>query len=110
MGLNVTAVINVAPLPENDIWFANAQAWNNYWKNVTATFEVQPETTTKYAGGSESVYDNNLHPLALQVDGVAYSFITVEMFQSFLDAYAALNASYKELRQALEDAGLISEA
>jgi hypothetical protein len=107
MSFNASVNISVTPLPDNDVWFANAAAWTNYWDGITGTVEVTPAATTVY---TPTAYNTSLGPMEMFVDGVAYYLPTLEMFNSLLASYTALEQSYKDLRLQLLAADLIDTA
>ena len=102
-----SATLDVTALPDNDIWFANSQAWSNYWKGQTVDITFDAAATTIYAA---SAYDNTLQPYVLNVDGVDNVLATNAMFTSLLARVNALNASYEALRTQMRDAGFITNA
>lgn len=105
--ISATVSINVPALPENDIWFANAQAWNNYWRNITADVDVGAASTSLYA---PVAYDTSLQYVQLTIDGIPVGFATNDMFTSLLAKLEALDASYQQLRTDLKAAGFIDNA
>lgn len=107
MALTVNVALNVPPLPENDIWFANAQAWSNYWRDIDIVGTLEPADTTVYAS---SPYDNSLIPLATNIDGTDYVLITLAMFTSLKNRLDVLNAAFEDMRTQMKDAGYISNA
>lgn len=103
-----TVSISVPALPENDIWFANAQAWNNYWKNLSATIEIQAlATTTLYVPGT---FNSSLPVYNLVIDGVECVVVSKAMFDSLRDMVINLESSYQLLRTELREAGIITDA
>ena len=107
MALTANIVLVVPTLPDADIWFANAAAWTNYWRNITAEANFDGADTTIYV---PVPYDTALEPAHLNMDGVEYDLVTIQMFQSLQSRYDALEASYEDLRTQLKDAGLITNA
>lgn len=100
-------VINVPPLPDADIWFANSAAWSNYWRNLTGEVEFNPAATTVYVPVN---FDNTLPPADFIVDDVHNVVPTIAQFNSLSASYQALAASYQALRTQLKDAGFITLA
>jgi len=107
MGLPVTISLEVPDLPDASVWFANAAAWKNYWRNLNADATIEGASTSIY---TPVPYDNTLVPCYTVMDGVNYVLITLDMFQSIQARYDALEASYQDLRTQLKDAGLIDNA
>ena len=103
--ITATVSLNVTPLPDDDIAFANAAAWNTYWSAVQGTVYIDPADVTAYV---PAAYDNSLTPVSFNIDGNDNIIPTVAMFQSLLNAFTALENSYIALRQQLYYAGLIS--
>lgn len=106
----LTASINldVPALPENDVWFANAAAWSNYWANIDVSVTFDGADTTAYA---ESAFDSSLKYIAIpDSNGGLIELPTRAQFDSLLLAYQTLNTSIKAMRAALADAGIITNA
>jgi len=103
--ITATVSLNVTPLVDNEIAFANAAAWNDYFNNLTGEVEIDAITTTGY---TDSPYDSTLTPHSLTVDSVTYIFPTLDMFTSLRSQVATLDANYITLRNELYAAGLIS--
>lgn len=106
--ITATVSLNVPDLPENDIWFANAQAWNNYWRNITATIEIDTLASTNLY--VPFAFNENIQDVEIYVDGVPFYFITKEKFDSLKNKVANLDTNYQQLRSALQDAGIIDNA
>lgn len=106
-GLNGTANLNVTPLPDNDIWFANSQAWTNYWKTINLTLSFNPAATSKYVSVP---FDASLQPCYQNIDGKDYVLITNEMFTSLMNRLNALEQSYQDFRTQLRAASFITNA
>lgn len=104
MPITASISINVPALPDNDVWFANAAAWSNYWTDISGDVTLDPIAVTVY---TETAYSAPGGVYVLEVDGVEHSLATEEMFNSLKACYDTLNASYKALRLALYNAGLI---
>lgn len=104
-GLSATIVINVTPLTDNEVWFQNAAAWNNYWTNVSGEVTLNGATTTPYV---PAIYDNTKQPAYIKIDGVDYALVTKDMFDSLLQEVILLDQSYQTLRGQLYAGGLIS--
>ena len=108
MGLPVTINIVVPDLPDSDIAFANAAAWNNYWADVTGEAEIEPADTS----ASQYVpapFDNNLNYENFNVDGVDHVVCSKVQLDSLKAQVAALDANYQALKHALVTAGIITD-
>ena len=107
--ISLSVNLNVTPLPENDTWFANAQAWNNYWRNISADAEIEVlANTTLYT--PKEFNDAAIEDLILNIDGVPYVLVTKAKFDSLRDKLVTLDSSYQQLRTALQTAGIIDNA
>lgn len=102
-----TITFHVTPLTDNQVWFANADAWNNYWENITATFEIDGADTTLYV---ESPYDTDLVPVVFNYGGIDYVITQAAQFDSLLAEVNTLNNNYKLMRNELKLAGLITNS
>lgn len=107
MAIEFTIALNVPALPDNDIWFLNSAAWSNYWQNIDVEATLTPITNDPYV---PVAYDTGLQYTVLNVDGVDYLLPTLAMFTSLLNAFNALDLSYKTLRDELKTAGLLTES
>lgn len=106
MPITASATFNVDPLTDNEIAFANAAAWNNYFSAVPVDIELAPITVTIY--GPVAYVDSA--PYDLTIDGGdRYVFPSLTQFNSLLAAYTALANNYQLLRAELYAAGLISQ-
>lgn len=105
--ITFTLTLNVPELPENDIWFANANAWYNYFRSVSAEASVDATTVQLY---SPVAYNDALEGSAFYIDDTLYNVPTTEQFNSLKAQLAALDSSYKQLRTELRDAGYIDKA
>jgi hypothetical protein len=105
----LTARINlvVPDLPDADVWFANAAAWKNYWRNIGAEVEFDAAATTIYV---PVAYNNALVPFFTVVDGFNYVLVTTAMFESLMNRVNAMEASFQDLRTQMRDAGFITNA
>ena len=102
-----TIQIIVPELPDASVWFQNAAAWSNYWRNISATLSFPGADTTLYI---PVPYDITLQPCVQIIDGIQYVLITQEMFDSLHNRLDALEASYEDLRTELKDASIITNA
>lgn len=107
MALNATFQINVPALPNNDVWFINAQAWTNYWQNVPVTATLDAAATNLYV---PVAYDDTIQPPVFQIDGINYQLATFTMITSLLARIAALDAAVQDMRTAMKNAGYINNA
>lgn len=105
MPISATVSLNVTPLVDNEIAFANAAAWNDYFNNLTGEVEINAITVTGY---TDSPYDSTLTPHQMTVDSVAYVFPTLDMFNSLKQQVQQMDTNYITLRAELYAAGLIS--
>lgn len=106
MPITATVSLNVTPLVDNEIAFANAAAWNDYFNNLTGNVEIEAITVTGY---TDSPYDSALQPHQLTVDaGQVYIFPTIDMFNSLKAQVQQIDTNYITLRAELYAAGLIS--
>lgn len=103
--ITATVSLNVTPLADNEIAFANAAAWNDYFNNLSGEVELEAITTDTY---TDSPYDDTLQPHQLTVDAQVYVFPTLDMFNSLKTQVNQLDQNYIALRGALYAAGLIS--
>jgi hypothetical protein len=105
----LTANINLAvpALPDNDTAFANNAAWQNYWANINVNVTFDGAANDTYI---PSVYDNSLPPVALIVNAQQYNVPTTDMFNSLLAAYSTMEANYREMRDALKAAGILTNS
>lgn len=107
MAINASFVLSVTPLPETDAWFVNSDAWTNYWANVEGEIIFEAIPTSVYV---ESPFDTNLAPDEIVIDDTVFDVCTIDQLASLVAMVNALNNSYKLLRTALRDAGLITNA
>jgi len=103
--ITATVSLNVTPLVDNEIAFANAAAWNDYFNNLTGEVTLEAITTSGY---TDSPYDDTLQPHQLTVDAQVYVFPTQQMFTKLKDQVSNLDQNYIALRSELYAAGLIS--
>jgi len=104
MAITFSINLNVTPLTDNTVAFANAAAWNNYFNDLSADATLTPIDVTGYSAVS---YNSALTPHSLTVGSDTYIFPTQDMFTSLLNAYQNLAANYAILRGELYAAGLI---
>lgn len=106
MPLNVNINLVVPDVPENDVWWANAAAWKNYWRHIDLVATFDGAATDPY---NEFAYDNTLQNVQIVYDDVPTDVPTLAQHNSLVNAYNALNADYKLLKQTLVDLGIISQ-
>lgn len=107
MPIAFTFTLNPTPLSDNEVWFANAAAWNNYFKNVPASATMDAIITTVYA---PTVYDATLVTYDFDIDGVPKYVPSKAQFDSLLASHSALDAAFQAMRTQLRNAGLITQA
>lgn len=105
--MTATVTLNPTELVDNVVWFANAAAWNQYWRNVEAEVTLDAIDTAVYV---PSAYNSALLPYTFEIDGIVTAMATNSMLQSLITQVATLDASYKALRVELKAAGLITNA
>jgi streptogramin lyase len=104
--ITFTLNLAVSPLPNGGVWFANAQAWTNYWSNIGATGQLDPITTTKYVPLTATDDD----PVQINIDGNIYYIVKDSSYKSLLAKVNQLDSNFQTMRQQFYDAGLITEA
>lgn len=108
--------LNVPQLPDNDIAFLNADAWNNYWLQGEFTANINIATSGDYGlvkQASTTVYvdpgvivdaaftfNDTLGAPHLVVDQATYDSLKAQV--------AALVLAVKQMRTAMVTAGLIT--
>lgn len=107
MSLSANVTIVVPPLTDNQVWFANADSWTNYWKQITSTATFTPANNAIYI---PSTYNNELAPVILQLGGIDYTLITMEMFYSMKNKLDTLELSYRTLREEMKTMGLLENS
>ena len=107
MGLSATISLSVPALPQNDVWFANSQAWTNYWANIDGTVTITPAATSTY---TEVAFVPSLYnAIQLNIDGTLYPPLTgVDMFNALVNRVNVLNDAFIKLRLDLYTGGIIS--
>ena len=103
--LTATISFNVTPLPDDDVWFLNAAAWSNYWGSIQGTVTINPAVTISYA---PQTFDNTLPAHNLIIDGIERIMPSLAMFSSLVNQVAALDGNFQDLKNALANAGLIT--
>lgn len=116
--------LNVPALPDNDIWFANAAAWSAYWAQAGLFTANIPAATINDYGvvkqGNTLAYSTtplaDTQTVSLQLDPLGNGvFETVympraESFALLKERVEEMETNYKNLKAALEAAGIINNA
>lgn len=119
----VVTSLNVPPLTDNAIAFANATAWNQYWAGAGFTASVSIADTVTYGvvksattiAFNATILTQTLY-ITEQIDlgnGAGLQDFKLPLASSYdalVAAFNALQADYTALKAALKDAGLISNA
>jgi hypothetical protein len=105
MPLTANINLSVPPLPDNQVWFADAASWLNYWKDINVNVVFDGATTVVY---NQSPYDGTLNFVRLSIDGVDQDMPSLALHNSLVAAFAALNVDYIALKTALKNAGIIT--
>lgn len=117
---NVTISFTVAPLPDNDIWFANSAAWSNYWSGQSATASIPVATTITYGVVLQASTTAFVDPGVTATtfwdttvdngDGSGTTILvpTLTSFAELKASHAALTTNYQLLKTAMVTAGLIT--
>lgn len=113
----ITLSLTVPELPDNDIWFLNAAAWNNYWLNGVFSANIPIADTVTYGlvmTGNNLVYTDPANTptkrVTLNLDGIDYAVLQAESFDELRIRFEALVVSYQNLRNGLKAANLINNA
>lgn len=108
MGLSVSISLDVPPLLDDDIWFADAAAWSEYWREIDLVATFDAINNTLYV---PVAYDYTINaPTVTADDNVAYALVTKEMVLSLIARYDTLETNYKILRNELKAAGLLQNS
>jgi hypothetical protein len=107
MALTANIILNVQPLPDSSVWFANAAAWLNYWRNIQAEVVFDAAQNALY---TPLALDNTIEFVAINIDGEVYQLVPHNMFNSAMDRLNAMEANYRDLRAEMKAAGFIAEA
>ena len=102
--VNATVSLNVPALADSDIWFANSQAWSNYWAAVPAQIDIEIDTTAYVA----YTYNGSLVPANLKIDGIDYALVTMAQYNDMKSRVDTLNTAFELLKTELRNAGLIT--
>lgn len=106
MPLSATIQLDVPELPDASVWFANAAAWHNYWRDIGATVVFDPAETDAYIAVP---FDDDIEYVAVDVNGDIHNLIPQAMFESLKARLDAVEASYAALRLALVEAGFTTD-
>lgn len=116
--------LNVTPLPDNKVWFANSASWTSYWKsNVTFTIDAPVADTVNYglvktaattiyvpvATPDSEQYNINIDPLGNGVF-VAVNVPSIAYVKALQAQVVALDAAVQQMRIAMVNAGIINHA
>jgi hypothetical protein len=119
--VTISVSLNVTPLTDNAVWFANAAAWNNYWagSDFTGTVPVaglgvygivQTATTAAYAVPGNVATGYTILQMDLTGNGVLTNVPVPN--QAVIEALASnlnsLMADYAATKLALKNAGIVS--
>lgn len=107
MPLQANIVLIVPDLPDASVWFANAAAWKDYWRNITAQVEFESAENDAYV---PLAVDTSIEYVALDIMGVNYSLVPSLLFESLVAKVNAMDAAFQNMREAMKDAGFIEEA
>lgn len=110
--------LNVADLPENDIWFASAAAWKSYWAQQSFSANIPIADVNDYGVVKEAntVAYSNVTPSATvtfdftDTDAVVKTLASIESFEELKTFVETLDTNYKALRVSLLAAGHINNA
>lgn len=107
MALTASFNLAVPALPDNQVWWANAAAWSNYWKDINVAVTFDPATTNIYV---QTNYDVSIPFVVMNVDGIDQSLPSYAQHQSLVAAFVSLQTDYVLLKTAMKNAGFISQA
>lgn len=107
MPLTANINLSVPPLPDNQVWFANAAGWSNYWKDIQIEATFDPADTTNYV---PSPYNVALNFVRMSIDGVDQDMPAYNQHQSLVAQVAALDADYRLFKAAMKTAGFITNS
>lgn len=107
MGLTAAFNLAVPALPDNQVWWANAAAWSNYWKDINVSVTFDPAVTNIYI---QTAYDVNLAFVQFNISGVDQTVPSYAQHQSLVAAFVSLQTDYVALKTAMKAAGFISQA
>lgn len=107
MPLTANIILIVPDLPDASVWFANAAAWKDYWKNISAQVQFDSAENNIYV---PLAFDNTIEFVAIDIAGTVYELVPKTMFNSLKNRLDAMEASYQNLRASMKDAGFIEES
>ncbi len=107
MPLTANIVLIVPDLPDASVWFANAAAWKDYWRNITAQVEFDAAENAIYV---PQALDETIQYVAMNVNGNDHLLVPQPMFESLVARTNAMEAAFQNMRTAMKDAGFIEEA
>lgn len=107
MPLTATVNIVVPDLPDASVWFANAAAWKNYWRDIEVEVEFEAAENAVY---NAQAFDSTIGFVAVDVAGDVYNLVPELMFNSLKDRVNVMETSFRDLRTAMKEAGFIENA
>lgn len=108
MSLSVNISLDVPPLSDTDVWWANAAAWSEYWRDINLQASFDSVTNTLYV---PSAYNLALvSPVITADDNTQWSLATKQQMESLLLKVNTLDANYQTLRNELKAAGLLDNS
>lgn len=105
MALQANINLVVPPLDDNTVWWANAAAWSNYWKDINLNVNFNGADTLAY---NQLPYDGTINFVRLNVDGNNQDVPSLQQHVSLVAAFNALQAEYVAFKTALKNAGYIT--
>lgn len=113
----VNITIALPALPDNDIWWANNAAWQEYWNGSSLTINIDAATT----GAAGVVFKantiafvapsvSNADYYTQSVDGIEYTWPFRSNYDQLKAAFSALLVDHVALKNALATAGIITNA
>jgi hypothetical protein len=105
--LTFTVTFTVPELSDDTVWFANAQAWQNYWANAdVADITLDPIATQIYSPVNY-VTDGYVE---MNIGGTNYQLAQESSLVLLAAKVAAIDTCLQTLRTELKQAGLITQA
>jgi hypothetical protein len=112
----INVSLNVPALPDNDIAFANAAAWQSYWAGANFQCIINQATTGIYGvvlTALTTTYNDpgttaDVVSTFADINAVNHVLVLQSSFDELKTQVAALNAAVKQMRGAMVTAGLIS--
>lgn len=117
----IIASLDVSPLPDNAVWFANAAAWNSYWSTQSFSANipiasagtygvVQSGVTVAYAVPAAIVAGYTIAQMDIAGNGILVQVPIPQqaVIDSLIAQLNALIADYAATKLALKNAGIIT--